>query len=109
MRAYVLTVALIATACGTDVDNRDDPVPEPQPRATWHQDVAPIMAQHCMGCHQPGGIGPFDMTTYDAAAENATRMLAAIETGVMPPFDARESPDCTPRFSWVDDPRLSAT
>ena len=25
----------------------------------------------------------------------------------MPPFDAREEADCTPRFGWQDDPRLS--
>jgi hypothetical protein len=25
----------------------------------------------------------------------------------MPPFDAREDADCTPRYGWVDDPRLT--
>jgi hypothetical protein len=100
------SVALFA--CGTDVAMDDDPDPDPVPRATWYQDVAPIVAEKCMGCHQTGGIGPFDLTTYDMAAENAGRMVAEIEKGAMPPFDARESDDCTPRFGWVDDPRLSA-
>jgi len=98
------TLSLIA--CGTDVREDDGP-DDPQPRATWHQDVAPIVAEHCMGCHQPGGIGPFDLTAYDMAYDNAGRMLGQIEKGAMPPFDAREEADCTPRFGWRDDPRLS--
>jgi hypothetical protein len=108
MRAHLfglLSVSLFA--CGTDVRDDDTPDPDPQPRATWYQDVAPIVAEHCMGCHQPGGIGPFDLTSYDMASEHATRMLDAIDTGIMPPFDAREETDCTPRFDWQDDPRLS--
>jgi hypothetical protein len=93
-------------ACGTDVA-KDDPE-DPVPRATWYQDVAPIVAERCMGCHQDGGIGPFELTTYEMAYDNAGRMIAEIEKGAMPPFDAREEDDCTPRFGWVDDPRLSA-
>ncbi|HEY5952007.1 MAG TPA: cytochrome c, partial [Kofleriaceae bacterium] len=97
------TLTLIG--CGTDVAG-DDTQP-PEPRATWNQDVAPIVAEHCMSCHQAGGIAPFELTTYDMAHDYASRMLDKIETGEMPPFDAREESDCTPRFGWQDDPRLS--
>ena len=38
---------------------------------------------------------------------NAKTMLDQIDQGAMPPFDAREEADCTPRFGWKDDPRLS--
>lgn len=99
-------VLLVAGACGND---RADPPDEPPiARATWYQDVAPILAEHCMTCHQPGGIAPFALTEYDTAVEQSQRMIEEIERGAMPPFDAREDADCTPRFGWVDDPRLSA-
>ncbi len=108
MRAYLLGFATMALiGCGTDVAHNDDPDADSAPRATWYQDVAPIVAEHCMGCHRPDGIGPFDLTVYDTAAENAGRMIDQIDKGAMPPFDAREEADCTPRFGWVDDPRLS--
>jgi hypothetical protein len=92
------------SACGTDATQ---PPVEPEARSTWYQDVAPIMAKHCMTCHQEGGIGPFLLTDYDSAKEMSSFAIDAIGRGVMPPFDAREEADCTPRFGWVDDPRLS--
>jgi len=108
MRSIPLSFALaglaLAPACGTDTEPTTDEAP-----ATWYQDVAPMLAQHCMSCHQAGGIAPFSMTSYDDAVGHAKQMVTAIENGTMPPFDAREDADCTPRFSWVDDPRLSAT
>jgi hypothetical protein len=94
-------------ACATD--DPTVPPPDPVPRATWYQHVAPILSKHCMSCHQDGGIAPFTLTEYDSAKENSLRMLDQLSLGKMPPFDAREEADCTPRFGWVDDPRLSAT
>ncbi len=101
-------IALLGlTACGTD--ETSSPPDEPIEQVTWYQDVAPILSQHCMSCHQDGGIAPFPLTDYDSAKEMSGLALGAIESGIMPPFDAREEADCTPRFGWVDDPRLSIT
>jgi hypothetical protein len=105
--ALVSAVGFGLAACGSD--DAAAPDADPVARATWYQDVAPILAKHCMSCHQDGGIAPFTLTEYDSAKENSARMLNEIDRGAMPPFDAREEADCTPRFGWVDDPRLSTT
>lgn len=81
---------------------------EPPPRATWYQDVAPILSQRCNSCHVEGGAAPFSLVEYENAKANGLRMMHQVEIGAMPPFDAREEADCTPRFGWVDDPRLTA-
>ncbi len=97
-RGVLATVFVLLVACGTD---HETPI-------TWYQSVAPILASHCMSCHRPGGIAPFPLTDYRDAKENAERMLGAIASGEMPPFGARLTPDCQPRFDWLDDPRLSS-
>jgi len=106
MRTLLLGLAVLA-ACGTDVEPLD-PGSGSAARVSWYQDVAPIVSKHCMSCHQDGGIAPFALTDYESATSNIQRMLAQIDGGTMPPFDAREEPGCTPRFGWKDDPRLSA-
>ena len=103
MRSIYVSLAVLGAACGND---QAEP---PTARSTWYQNVAPILAEHCMSCHQDGGIAPFVLTDYDSAVENSQRMMHEIGRGAMPPFDAREEEDCTPRFSWVDDPRLDET
>ena len=106
-RASVLLASLLdlIAACGVDTPPGDPPTTA---RSTWYQDVRPIMSKHCMSCHQDGGIAPFTLTSYDDARDNAMRALDKVDKGEMPPFDAREEAGCTPRFNWVDDPRLSA-
>ena len=103
-----LAIAVLGVAifgCGTDAaPDNDDP---PLAKTTWFGDVAPIVAERCMGCHQADGIAPFSLTTYDDAVEHGAMMVDAIDRGIMPPFDAREEADCTPRHGWQDDPRLT--
>ena len=110
MRSTIRGLLLLLSATGLAACASEDPGDEPPDQTgqvTWNQDVAPIVAKHCMSCHQDGGIAPFPLTDFDSAKENAQRMLAQTDANIMPPFDAREDEDCTPRFGWVDDPRLS--
>lgn len=103
MRRTLACFVLSIAACGGGDDGGDPPTTGP----TWYADVAPIVATHCMGCHEAGGIAPFSLTDYDDAAPIARQLLDAIDDGIMPPFDARETSDCAPRHGWKDDPRLT--
>jgi hypothetical protein len=48
--------------------------------------VAPIIAEHCVGCHQPGGVAPFSLTSAQQAHDYSSSILAAVQQGVMPPW-----------------------
>ncbi len=80
---------------------------------TYHQDVAPILAEACVGCHGPDGMRadrPFD--SYETTAPVAGLLADVVEgqlTGViMPPFYAGETETCTPEHPWMHDPRLDS-
>jgi hypothetical protein len=90
---------LAAIGCGGE---------EPAPAdVTWHRDVAPIVVEHCSGCHTDGGIGPFPLDDYADASNFAKVMLPAIQSGRMPPFLAQETETCTPLLPWAHDLRLT--
>jgi hypothetical protein len=95
-----LALALGLAAC-TDSPDR------PAARATWYQDVGPIVSRRCMSCHQDGGIAPFSLTDAGSVRAHAARAIDQIDRGEMPPWNADDAPDCAPRFGWVDDPRLT--
>ncbi|HET6585699.1 MAG TPA: hypothetical protein VFG69_19705, partial [Nannocystaceae bacterium] len=73
----------------------------------WHEDIAPIIAGHCGGCHRADGPAPFSVESYDAAAAWALPMAYAVQSHQMPPFFAENTDDCQVRFPWLGDPRLS--
>ncbi len=103
----MITLSLIPLMACTDgeIDTGD---------VTYHQDVAPILAESCVGCHGPGGMRadrPFD--SYETTGP-VSGLLASVVAGeltgvVMPPFYAGETDTCTPEQPWLHDPRLSSS
>jgi peroxiredoxin/mono/diheme cytochrome c family protein len=53
---------------------------------TYHQNVAPILRQHCQSCHQPGGVGPFSLLTYLQAKRWADDIKEFTNSRQMPPW-----------------------
>lgn len=94
-------LVLLLVGCAPDAPVAADP-------PTWNADVAPLVADRCVACHTAGGLAPFALDAYDAAAPMAAAMVDAVESGRMPPWGAESTAECEPRFGWKDDPRLSA-
>ena len=46
---------------------------------TFNRDVAPILYQHCSGCHRPGQAAPFSLLSYADAKKRAQDMARALK------------------------------
>ncbi|MCO4769535.1 MAG: hypothetical protein KDA24_05845 [Deltaproteobacteria bacterium] len=74
---------------------------------TWHQDVAPLVAEHCQNCHAPGKIAPFDLVTYEDSKDIAGWLADTVEARTMPPWAAHDTDECETPLPWKDDARLT--
>jgi hypothetical protein len=91
---------------GTETDESEGETGE-QLGPTWHQDIAPLVAEKCSGCHTEGGIGPFGLETYDQAAPWAELALEAMANDEMPPWGQDNTADCQPRLPFLNDMRFT--
>jgi hypothetical protein len=55
---------------------------------SYSKDVAPIIQDKCVACHQDGGIAPFAMDSYDIVKAMAPMMLESVMSERMPPYFA---------------------
>ena len=55
---------------------------------TFARDVAPILQRRCQGCHRPGAVGPFALTSFEEVKGHAKMIGKVVEGGVMPPWKA---------------------
>jgi peroxiredoxin len=55
---------------------------------TYTKHIAPILQDHCISCHRPGGLGPFALTSHAAASVWADTIGAVVSDGRMPPWHA---------------------
>ena len=128
MHARTLSLSLVSLlfACGDDGaassperardPDADAPTPEDDPRdpasppaskggLTYFQDVAPIFAAHCMGCHREGGSGPFRLDDYASARAHAAAIAHATSERTMPPSYVLADGSCG---EYADANQLSA-
>jgi len=88
MRALLAGV-LLAAACGggSSVDCPNDlPQSCPTPMPSYKTDVQPIIQNHCLKCHSPGGQeASIDFTTYDHVRTQRGPILTQFYSCRMPP------------------------
>jgi hypothetical protein len=64
--------------------------------------IAPIIQEKCTKCHQPGGIGPMQLTSYEQVKGFSPMIREVIRTQRMPPYLADETVG-----HFTDDDRLT--
>lgn len=59
---------------------------------TWTDGIACIVYSHCTNCHNPGGVAPFSLLTYNDAFQNRQSIGASVAAFSMPPFPPADQP-----------------
>ena len=85
----LLALAVLLAACGND--SGMDPPPT-SGEVTYYQNIKPIFDAKCVTCHSDGGIAPFALADYQAAAEYGPIAAHVTEQRTMPPWPANN--DC---------------
>jgi hypothetical protein len=55
---------------------------------SYAKEIAPIIQDKCVACHQEGGIAPFKFDSYDVVKSMAPMMLESVMAERMPPYFA---------------------
>ncbi len=72
-------------------------------RISYARTVAPIIQAKCTGCHQPGGIGPMPLNSYEQIKGFSPMIREVLRTRRMPPYLADPTVG-----HFDDDERLTA-
>jgi mono/diheme cytochrome c family protein len=91
------------SSTGSDESTGDAPR-----QALYHDDVRPILAQHCVACHSEGAVGPFELDDYDEARAWGPALLESVESRTMPPFSMNNDGSCNTFHDarWLDDDEI---
>ena len=95
---------LVVAACGKDTST-DGPDSGSSSSLRFYEDVAPILAEHCVACHRPGGAAPFSLITLDQVLDSAGAIPFQVMSRKMPPYGADNSGSCNTfdNARWLSD------
>jgi hypothetical protein len=82
-----ITVALIAVSVASA--SAADAIPAPE-RPTFNKHIAPLVFQHCAGCHHPGEVAPFALLSYSDVKKRAPQIAQVTSDRFMPPWKSVE-------------------
>ena len=90
----IVSLFVLALCAGCS-SSESDPVEQTSSSLTYYDDIAPILQDHCLQCHQEGGIAAeYPLGDYATAKSNAARMAADTSARLMPPWSATSDGSC---------------
>jgi hypothetical protein len=89
LRVAAFLVALVGLGCSSK-SIVEPPIIEEG--VTYQRDLRPLVEDNCLACHVEDGIAPFALDSYQSLITYAPLIIAAVESGTMPPW--LPDPEC---------------
>jgi len=102
LKLTTLTGLIVLTACAAASPEATVIVPAAA-SPTYYANIQPIVAQHCVSCHQTGVGAPFSLNSYRDVEKHGQQIALTVGSRCMPPW----KPDS--HGELVDENRLSAS
>jgi mono/diheme cytochrome c family protein len=84
---YFVAALIVGLALPWPAAGADSPVSlDPDDPPTFSRDIAPLFQRSCQACHQPGGIGPMSLVSYQEVRPWATVIKDRVSRRIMPPW-----------------------
>lgn len=95
MKRVLIGLALCwsVASCSSD-PGAGEPTGQNTAAVTYYGEVVPILQDHCLFCHQDGGIAPFALNDYATAKRYASAIAADTKSGLMPPWGVESDGTC---------------
>ena len=72
---------------------------------TFHKDISRILQAHCQRCHHDGGVGPFNLETYEEVKERRKMIKYVVSKKLMPPWFAHGGGPWVDNYDLADSER----
>lgn len=72
----VVSLGLICSVGYRDLTAFHNAAAQSAPAVTYTKDVAPILFEHCAGCHNPYGSAPFSVLEFEAVRTRGHDIVA---------------------------------
>ena len=97
---HVTLLALAVGAFATACDDR---------AVTYYENVAPILRENCLSCHQADGYAPFPLASYEQVRDKAAAIAIATNARQMPPIPATADGSCQTfrNMRWLTDEEIA--
>ena len=82
----VKTAKVEMKGCAIAMPERDKK--QAHAKISYSKTIAPMLIDNCVTCHRPGGIGPWQMSSYDMVKGFAPMIREVVRTQRMPPWHA---------------------
>jgi hypothetical protein len=93
MRPLLIAFAALCGAACTSAAVAPRPDATPGILTYW-QDIAPIINDRCVACHQAGGVAPFPLDGYQTVKLMAPTIAQVTKIGYMPPYYVTHDGSC---------------